>query len=799
MLIAVTVLAAVIALAVVTAVVALVWLRRMLPRTRGRVVVDGTSAEVTVVRDRHGTVHVDAATMTDAAFAMGLVHAQERLWQLDLTRRVASGRVSEIAGRDGLPADRLLRRVGLRRAAEAEVATLHGDELAMLTAYAEGINAVIGGGRRLPLEFRMLRTRPEPWSVTDSIACAKLLAFGLSLNMDSELQRLALLRAIGPERAAKLDIVYPDANPTILADTVRDTGAGGDALELYREAARWMPVPQGASNAWALSGERTATGRPMLCNDPHLQPSVPSVWFAAHIRVAGDFESTGVTLAGQPFPILGHNQHIGWGYTNSMVDAQDLVVEQFDTAAGGMYRTETGWRDTEVVRELIRVKDGDDEVEEVLVTRHGPVVERCDDAATGRWLGLALQWTALTPGGSASTVLGLQRARGWNDFRRALHALDAPSQNGVYADVEGHIGYFCSGRIPVRRREAAGLPQPGWNGDARWERNLGIDEVPQQLDPPSGQVVTANNRVVGSGFPHYVGADFLAGYRALRIEELLDEGGADAERMRILQMDTVAPPARQVARLLADITCENADAEEWRQRLAAWDGDMRPDRTEPLVYSMFMLRLYEHALRPLCGDAWGIAAGTALTHDVFGFPGNLLGRSTPGLLERWEADDESLFEGTTTWPDVAARALEAAAAEVRTRRGLRASWGGAHAVELHHPLAINRWLRLLLDPPSIRVGGDADTVMATGALPGADMKTRVMAPSWRQVLDVGNWQMSTGIHYPGQSGQRASRHHHDLSKRWAANKQVPLTWGDDAFRGRRTLRLVPRQRGLVTT
>ncbi|MHB8718839.1 MAG: penicillin acylase family protein [Candidatus Dormibacteria bacterium] len=798
MVVAMAVLGAVVALLAMAAVALVVWMRRPLPRTRGRLLVDGTDAAVRVVRDRFGTAHVDAASMTDAAYAMGLVHAQERLWQLDFTRRVASGRISEIAGPQGLGADRLLRRVGLRRAAEAEAATLSGDVLAMLTAYAAGVNAVIGGGRRLPIEFRLLRLRPEPWAVVDSVACAKLLAFGLSLNWEAELQRLQLLRAIGPERAARLDIAYPEANPTILADTVRSAGtANGDALALYREAARWMPVPEGASNAWALSGERTASGRPLLCNDPHLQPTVPSVWFAAHVRVAGDFESTGVTLAGQPFPVIGHNQRIAWGYTNSMVDAQDLVVEQFDTVAGGMYRTEAGWRESEVVRERIRVRDSDDEVEEVLVTRHGPIVERCDDHASGRCLGLALQWTALQTGGASATVLGLQRARDWEGFRAALHSLDAPSQNGVYADVDGHIGYFCSGRIPVRRRPAAGLPQPGWNGDAIWDGFLGIDDVPQQLDPPSGQVVTANNRVVGSGFPHYVGADFLAGYRALRIEELLGGDATDAAAMRRLQMDTVSPAARQVARLLGGVTCSDAAAEQWRRRLAAWDGDMRADRQEPTVYTAFVARLYEHALRPVAGDAWGIAAGTALTHPVFGIPPNLLGRMTPTLLERWEAGDESLFEGTTTWAEVAAHALADAVADVR-RRGRGRSWGRVHAVRLEHPLAITRWLRPLLNAPAISVGGDPDSVMATGARPGPDMSTRVMAPSWRQVLDVGAWEASTGIHYPGQSGHRASRHHHDLSRRWRRNRQLPLAWGDAAFRGRRTLHLVPRERGMVT-
>ncbi len=388
------------ALVLAALVAATVVVRRRLPVARGTLTVVGLQAPVTVVRDRVGVAHVDAASMEDAAFAMGVVHAQERLWQLDLTRRVASGRISEIAGPDGLTADRFLRRVGLRRIAEEEAGLLEGETRTMLEAYAAGINAIIDSGRRLPMEFALLRTRPERWRPVDSIACAKLLALGLSLNWDSELQRLRLVQEVGAETAARLNLVYPESNPTILAATVAHApaGTGAELLAMYQATARWLPSSVGASNAWAVAPRRSATGRAILCNDPHLEPSLPSVWFAAHVRAGDDFESTGVTFAGQPFPIIGHNRRVAWGYTNSFADCQDLVIEQFDAPAGNRFRTEAGWAETRVVREVIRVKDRPDAVEEVLITRHGPVVERCDDVVAGRWLGLALQWTALTPG-----------------------------------------------------------------------------------------------------------------------------------------------------------------------------------------------------------------------------------------------------------------------------------------------------------------------------------------------------------------------------------------------------------------
>src|ERR1700726_4178329 len=432
-----------------------------LPRVRGRLGAAGLIAEVTVGRDRWGIPHVNATSMEDAAFAVGVVHAQDRLWQMEVTRRVATGRISELIGADGVNIDRFIRRVGLHRVAREEELRLGPEARRMLKAYAAGVNGIAQSGRALPIEYRLLGVTPEPWEPMHSLAALKLLALGLSMNWDTELQRLELLRAIGPEHAARLDIVYPDANPTILAGTVRAAG-GSDArtqlLTMFREAARWIPTAGGMSNSWVVSGERTASGRPILCNDPPLVPGMPSIWYAAHVRAGDDFESTGVTMPGIPLVVIGHNRRVAWGFTNSFADCQDLVIEEFNAPSAERYRTERGFERTRMVREIIHVKGASDEVEEVVITRHGPVVERIEDPARNVWRGLALQWTALTPGGAMESLLRLQRASDWDSFREAFATLDAPSQNAVYADVDGHIGYVLCGRVPVRRRPPSGLP-----------------------------------------------------------------------------------------------------------------------------------------------------------------------------------------------------------------------------------------------------------------------------------------------------------------------------------------------------
>jgi penicillin amidase len=772
--------------------------RRPLPLVSGTVTVAGIGAPVHILRDGHGVPHVQASSADDAAFAMGYTHAQERGWQMEFSRRVASGHISEFAGDEGLAADRFMRRLGLLHVAEEEARSLDDETRRILDAYAAGVNAVWSSGHPLPLEFTLLRITPEPWRPAHSLLVGKLLNLGLALNMDNELRRFELLRRLGPETASKLDFLYPDSNPTILTETARTAATeGGDAADLFREASRWIPTGTAgaASNNWVVDGTMTATGRPMLCNDPHLPPSAPSIWYQAHVAAGDDFESTGVTLAGLPFPIIGHNRRIAWGYTNSFADVQDLVVEELADRSGHRYRTESGMEDAQVRREVIKVKGRPDVVEEVVVTRHGPLMERYEDHTAGVWRGLALQWTALTPGDAARALLELQRAGDWESFRVAMSHLDGPSQNVVYADVEGHIGYFLCGRIPVRRRAPSGLPVPGWTGEAEWQRWLSIDEVPQVLDPTEHLVITANNRIVGNDFPHHIGSDYMNGYRALRLRELLvGKTGLNATYMATTQLDVVCPPAREVAELLQGVVCESELAEEARQNLTRWDGVLLPDAAEPCVYEAFMRRLTQHALEPLCGPHWRLAAGE-MPHPVFGFAANLIGGVTPHLLRRWRDNDTDWLPEGATWTDVARRAMEDAVADLRRAAGgpRRWRWGKLHRLPIDHALGRKKPLNLLFNAGSIEVGGDTDTVLQTAYVPAEPYRTRAWAPSWRQIIDVGSWDDCTGVHFPGQSGHPGSRHYRDLVEDWRRNRQHPLAWSPEAVAAaaRTTLLLTP--------
>lgn len=792
--------------------------RAPLPQTRGTMTIDGLDAEVTIRRDRWGVPHIRARSLADAAFALGLVHAQDRGWQLDVQRRVALGRISEIAGREGVEADRLLRRLGFMRVAALEEADLRGDQRTLLEAYAAGINAILTTGvQGRPLELLLLRRRFERWRPAHSLALLRLVAVGLACDMDFELQRLRLAQAVGPDLAAELEPRYPDGNPTILPDTVapaapdtRKQAQPSDAAapEIPAEAvdglraalaatARWLPS-QGApiaSNNWVIAGRHTATGRPVLCNDPHLPPSVPSIWYEAHVSVEGDFEIAGVGFVGIPVAVIGHTATIAWGFTNSFADVQDLVVEEL---TGDGYRTEGGTERAEIVEERIEVRGSEPVTERVVVTRHGPIVSAFE-SADGVRRGLALQWGALRQGQSASGLLGIARARSADDLLAALWHLDVP-QNCVWADVDGHIGYICAGRIPVRPGGASKLPMAGWEADRRFLRFLTPDEVPQARDPEAGIIVTANNRIVGPGFAHHVAFDTMNGYRARRIERLLEGHEAmESARMAAVQLDVVCIPAREAIELLRTVRSADAGVERAREALCAWDGVMLPDRPEPLLYEAFALELQRAVLEPLCGDAWRLAGGE-MTHPVFGAAGNITGRMLPELLRRWREGDTGLLRGRE-WPDVASEALGAALARLSREAGpqSRWRWGRVHAVALDHALGLKPPLTWMLNLPPFEIGGNSDTVLQTAWSPGKPYRTRGWAPSWRQILDVGDWDACTGVHLPGQSGHPASRHHADLVELWRLNRQHRLAWSDAAVDAvtEATLVLRPRPRAVA--
>jgi len=771
------------------------YLRQSLPQDAGEITVPGLAAQVEVLRDRQGIPHIFAASERDAQFALGFVHAQDRLWQMEMNRRIASGRMAEALGRAALDTDRFLRTIGIRRAAQANVRHVDAESRALLEAYAAGVNAFLDTNPVLPIEFWIFGLtgdkRPERWSAVDSVAWGKMMAWDLGGNWRSELLRLQMARRLPTSAIQAFYPPYPGDAPIELPDL----------RELYGELEKEPPQisatfsPGGASNSWALAGSRTASGKPLLANDPHLGLTAPNVWYFAHLHAPG-INAIGATLPGVPGIVLGRNERIAWAATNTGPDVQDLYLERLD--ASGRYLAPQGPLPFTLLRETIKVKGGQDEVINVRISRHGPVISDVVAHALDampRGHALAFAWTALAEDDvSVQALFKLPRSGNWQQFVEALRDFHVPQQNLSYADVDGNIGFIAPGRIPVRTAEnrLKGLaPAPGWDARYDWAGFVPFEELPRAFNPAAGRIVTANQKIVPPGYRHHITAEWFAPYRAQRIEQLLDaqakQDRAGAARM---QMDVVSLAARELLpRMIAiqGATAEAGDALKW---LAAWDGTMAADQAEPLIFVAWWRELS----RALYADELGPAFRGAWSERVAFVSNVLADRDGQG---RW--CDDVRTKRVESCDDILSASLDRAIAELRRRYGDnpdRWRWGEAHEARLRHrPLSRNTWLRRYFDI-TVPSGGDSYTVNVGRMEFGdeAEPYANRHAASFRAIYDLGDPEASLFIHPGGQSGNVLSPHYRDFAPLWARGDYVPMVTDRSRLEaaGVRRLLLKPR-------
>jgi penicillin amidase len=737
-------------------------LRRPLPKWSGTVQVDGISAPLEIATDRWGVPHVRAQTPEDLWFGQGFCHARERLWQMDFYRRVTAGRLSEIAGSAGLPPDRLMRTLGIRRAAEREEAGMEPELRALLDSYCAGVAAAVETARSLPFEMQLLRLDFEPWRPADMLSIGKLLAFGLSTNWERELLRADMLRELGAELTARLDPTYPAANPNVLQQSW-----GGDGMAIAEQIAHIREsighaVGASGSNNWAVSGDLTSSGRPLIAGDPHLPPSMPGIWFQVGLSV-GERTARGASMAGLPGIYMGQNNDVVWTFTNAMADVQDLFIERID---GERYEFEGEWRALEIDREEIMVKGRSSaELLEVRRTHHGPIVNEAlgaDDSEP-----LALRWISLDePTITAANLIGLETTSG-PDLVERLRNHTTPVSNLVWADRHGSIGYKLVGSLPLRRADCPDLPKPGWSGEYEWEGKVPYDELPELTDPESGYLVTANNRIVGDGYSHHITSEYLDGFRARRIEHLLSRSDEhDIEGFERMQSDVHSIPGVETARRLARLSPVGQRETRAIERLRSWDGSMAPSSVAATIYQAFTLRLAREFTRAAIRDR--DLAERYLDRADNGFTAHTTSpwRWHSHLLALWEEGDAKLIG--RSWDDLALDALRAALDDLEDRFGPDPEgwrWGRVHEMEFPHALGgANPLLRHLLNR-RLPTGGAQETVSQIAYDPNHPYQA-VWAPSWRIVADPtdpdgARWQMFTG-----QSGHPASPHYDDLQEDW---------------------------------
>jgi penicillin amidase len=756
---------AVLALTLLVPLAGWLFLRRSLPQMDGTLRLTGLEGPVEMVRDRHGIPYIYASTDHDAFFGLGYAHAQDRLWQMEMQRRIGAGRLSEIFGEDTLETDQFLRTVGFYRAAEAAWPALAPEVQSALQAYADGVNAYVASGAALPPEFTILGLTPEPWRPADSLVWAKMMAWNLGESYGDDLIHADLLAILGPERSTQLAYTYPEDAPVILPP---------DAMTALLEAQKTLRERTGlggkhvGSNNWVVAGTRTASGLPLLANDPHLGAQIPSIWYLAGMQ--GDrLHAVGATLPGLPSVVIGHNERIAWGVTNLGPDVQDLYIERINPANPNQYDVNGSWQDMQVIAEEIKVKGREEPVEwAARATRHGPLIS---DVTSQRGQALALRWPALDPGDtSISAFLGIDYSGNWQDFRDALSLYVAPSQNFVYADVDGNIGYYGPGRIPIRARGDGSVPVPGWNDDYAWTGWIPFADLPNAYNPSNGYVVTANNRVTPDEYPYFITNTWAPPYRAERITELLTAGQRlTPDDYARIQSDQRSAQARELLPLLLAVQTQTAAETQALNILREWDGTVSPDAAAPAIYEAWYMHLYA----ALLGDDLGGELGKFFTETDDPV---LLKRILSGEDAVW--CDDVLTPGTETCSETALVALQDALQELEKRLGNdmgKWRWGDLHrTVFPHNPLSQVGFLRPLFER-SVVTGGDDFTVNPSPYKLDAPFDSN-WVPSYREIIDLADLGNSRFMHTTGQSGNFLSKHYDDLIPLWRGVQYVPMYW-----------------------
>jgi penicillin G amidase len=744
--------------------------RRPLPKVSGRIEVEELRGAVRVRRDRWGVPHIEASEREDLFFAQGYCHGQDRLWQMDFYRRIVEGRLSEMAGEEGLAVDRLMRTLGMRRTAEREEAELEPALRAQLERFCAGVNAAARDARALPFEMQLLRQQFAPWRPADILGLGKLLAFGLSTNWERELLRADMVRELGPELAARLDPVYPADNPVV--DQMPFSGEGMPLVEQIDHVRRSIGLAAEASgsNNWAVSGARSKTGSPLIAGDPHLSPSMPGIWYEISLR-HGERFVRGASLPGMPSVYMGQNNDVCWAITNVMADTQDLFVERIE---GDRYRFEDEWRPLEVVREEIVVKGRDEPVAlEVRSTHHGPIVNEAlgaDEAEP-----LALAWQTLSESTAFAASFELLDVSSGRELVAKVEGHTSPPSNMVWADRHGSIGYKLIGRLPLRRGGCPDLPKPGWSGEFEWEGTVPYDELPALIDPESGYLVTANNRIVGDDYPHHITSDWLDGFRARRIEQLLEETERhDLESFEAIQNDHLSLPGLEAAARLSRLHPPGQRERSAIERLRSWDGNLDPETIAGTIYQAFLLRLAREVARCAIGDRdlcerWLDRADNGFLPHV-----TSPWRWHSHLMNLWEEADDGLIG--RSWDGLVLEALAGALDDLSDRFGPDPEawrWGRVHEMKFPHPLGDANALFDRLLNRHLRAGGAQETVSQIAYDPN-DPYNAVWAPSWRMVADPSNPDRSRWQAFTGQSGHPASRHYDDLQVDWLEGRTQPM-------------------------
>lgn len=794
---------------IAAAISLVVVVRRPFPKTNGTVTLNGLQDQVKIYRDEFGIPHIYAQNEADLFFAQGYVTAQDRFWQMEFWRHTGQGRISEIVGEATLDSDKFIRNMGWNRMAETSDAYFKNEApeyYAILEAYSAGVNAYIEENRdELSVNQTILGLVGEPWKIEpwtpiNTISWGVVMSDVLSRDMFNEIRRAEQIKVLGEANVATWQPFYPyDDRPVIVPteEMVNELPEMGELLSgktAVTQTINWTRVnltvmgtppdpytfgagPFVGSNNWVVSGEHTASGLPLLANDPHLEIQMPAIWYEIGLHAPG-WNVTGFSFAGVPGVVIGHNDKIAWGVTNSGPDVQDLFIEKINPSNPNQYEYQGEWQDMEIIPEVIKVNGGEDVTLNVRITRHGPIVNEVVDGLSDV---LAVQWTAEEPSRVLQSVILLNQAQNYDDFREALRYWDIPSQNVIYADVEGNIAYQLPGRIPIRKAGNGLVPVPGWTGEYDWEGWIPYEELPASFNPEKGYIVTANHAIVDEDYPYLLTFYWDNGNRGQRITELIEEtiaqGKVTADDFARIQFDSKSLTAEKYVPLLQTLSSSDSQVQAAIERLRGWDLQERRDSVPAALFEIFYMNLAENVLMDDIGEAYfdqiaGTDPGTVFFLELANEPNAIWwdNVTTTAKETREEIILQSLAD-TIDWfeANVGGNMNEWA-------------WGRIHtATFVSNPLGASGV-------------GAMETLVNRGPFPADGGRDIVNAVSWswdepavvnwhpsmRMIVDMSDLDASRTVIPTGQSGHPYNAHYDNQIQMWLNGEYHPMLWSREA-------------------
>ncbi|ARU63614.1 hypothetical protein CBW65_23310 [Tumebacillus avium] len=795
--------------------------QRALPTIEGEILT-GVEKPVRIVRDQYGVPHVYAETEKDLFFAQGYVQAQDRMFQMELSRRSIGGRLAEVMGEKMVKIDHFNRTIGFRRAAEEGMSKVQPETMNALQSFADGVNAYLEDHQdNLPVEYTMLGFKPEPWTPLDSLSIGKYMAWELGTNMRTELFMGVALPKLDDEKLMSLLFQYQDAHPTIVRQTEMEKAIEVDSAAERPQAAlsketvdslfatldlaeqKALPGEGLGSNNWVVSGDKTESGKPLLANDMHLGLGAPSTFYQNHLVMPGKYNVSGAIFPGVPGVIVGHNEQVAWGFTNLAPDVQDLFIEKQNPNNPHQFEYDGKWYDAKVIQEEIKVKGAEPVKAEIVISRHGPIITNTLDSYVSKdqepsqtirtaekvEQPLALRWTAHDATDEITAMLSFNKAQNYEEFEAAMQLFKAPAQNVVYADVAGNIAYHAMGSIPIRKKGDGLSPVPGWSSEYEWTGYIGWDELPHAMNPEKGYFASANNKPVDGDYPYHISYDYDLPYRATRIGQMIEEKDKlTLEDMERMQSDWLNLQAKEHGPVFIK-ALEGAELNETEQKafdvLKKWFENPQddPKLAGPVVYHAMYNKMYTRFFEP------------HLTEEFY-YHFNRTAMPNYGLEVILRDPDPIWFKGTDDTKEKAIidsfKQAVAWMADENGKNPEKWQWGKVHTITLAHPLGAIKPLNMLYNNGPYEYGGSNGTVGMAGFSRGRPFSIVLGAP-WRFVIDMNDVNGAKDALTMGASGQLGSDHYQDQTDLWLEGryKTMHFTEADVEASGERILTLQP--------